>query len=1737
MSEASPKGMTASDSGQSGRSAAQSPQGMSPYATGGGGVTFERKVAVQYLAKMLVGDGATELGDGRRIVSVAFQQASAHPADDLVLSAARSDESQPSLVLAIAVRRSLNVVMSDESTRKLFRGFVRILLKPPRSGPEHRLALVVAGPQQHAEQLAKLADLAAAQMDAPGFFQLVHSPMRFEAGIRGRLDQIEGLLVRSLEDLDVADVDAEYRQKLVWQLLARLEVCMPRLESPDETDWSTVANTLIPVARGSDLVGALRLRERLAALANEYSPKSARVDLTMLRRDAHALIDVTRHQNERGWRILNGLHRGALASVRSKVTSIDGVRQVQLDRSEAVAELLKATTDAVALVVSGQSGVGKSALALLGLSDVGRAEPDRLQVQCINLRHIPKLPVEFEATLGSSLPSLLGELSAPGRLLVVDGADAAVEGWKVAFRHLVDAASDASVQVVAVTSVDSVEVVRDILAERYRSRIAEYSVAPLTDAEIAEVVKTFTELSSLNANPQARTLLRRLVVIDLLVRGRVSGTPLTDADAMMEVWSGLVRRPTAPDRGAPDSRELALLSLADLDLTGGQRPPVVSQIDPAALVGLRRDGLLQTSPHDPFMIGPEFAHDEVRRYAVARLLLADRSPGSKLLEAGAPRWSLSAARLACQALLTEPDKPTAPLQGRFATLQGSFDELVRADHGARWGDVPSEALVTLADPSAVLRDAWPALRANKDEGLRRIVRVIDQRHRDDSGVLDIIVVEPIITRLLGDSTPWRHGNYAKDLLRSWLRAHVIANTPAGNPLRVRLRDRLCEACAVADRRFIEEQAALAAKRAARTPEEVERERRFEEKYAWLSEVGRRRGRTRVEMPHEITDEIVVELLGLLGPDLGKEGEAILRRIANHAPSWLAPAVDDFFASRAVAAFGRGLLAELTEAYYVDDEADGSDSLCDGVRGHQRRSFSDPLAAWHLGPFMSLLQVDFRRGVKVLNRLLNHAAVIRTVGLARAIQGDQPAEDESVRAYETELEVAELEVTGERKLYVGDQHVWLWYRGTGVGPYPCLSALRALERACDQLVDSGVSLSGLVRVLLDGCENLAMVGLVVGLLVRHLEDADQLLDPYLAEPLVWHHEFARVANENSGFAADSEGLVAPERRNWSLNEVAMFLVLRADDERVAALRGVGTTLVANARRQIRAIPEEETEDAEDNGNSIEQLLMPVRAWASRLDRDRYRARQTPDGVSIEATPPDDVVQALAEANADMARTQQAMRLGLRYHVEPAKGNKSAIPLDKLTADLRSARELLEKPPSLSVYDPLDAAALVAAAALEAHFVNACDLPTDALSFAARTVVQIGEGAVEPRPYEYEGTLFDQGADRSAARALPLLLRPGAGAVRAVIGKGRQQTTTDRVLAAGLNLAQAVANEVRLYLARGLDRVWEMPCANDGRCHHEMGLSLATGTLRDCVLGPWNRDTGQRTVVGLEEPLTESLADADDDSILTFRLDAAIRALAPAVTADVCVSPQAHALLSVLLTAQRRSLLRQEQYHADDRGSHSLVSARALLTLAENGDHGGIYQHIDAYANNPALLGTVLRTLSAAAEETPSRATTARRVWPNVVRHVLKLNESRPTLFPGGHFSDLALASLMPNAAPAWHYLYREVQSDPIKWWNPRSLRSEVEDWVVFAAGIATCVDQLIEFLGVLPPDEQVRTGLPWLQALILRNPDRIAAGSFMIATWLIENRAAAADASLLPRWQEIVDALVVAGDSRLATYSD
>ena len=444
-------------------------------------------------------------------------------------------------------------------------------------------------------------------------------------------------------------------------------------------------------------------------------------------------------------------------------------------------------------------------------------------------------------------------------------------------------------------------------------------------------------------------------------------------------------------------------------------------------------------------------------------------------------------------------------------------------------------------------------------------------------------------------------------------------------------------------------------------------------------------------------------------------------------------------------------------------------------------------------------------------------------------------------------------------------------------------------------------------------------------------------------------------------------------------------------------------------------------------------------------------------------------------------------------------------------------------------------MVAAAALDTFLQDAADLSDDALSFAAETTLRIGESETTATPHEFLDMSFEQGADRSAARALPLLLLPAAARLRAVVDNADGRTTFQRAVRASINLAHSVENEVRLHLARSLDHLWTARCSEGGDCHHEVAWRIACETLHDCVAGGWDR-TGRRSVLTLKEPLAQSLASMGGHSIIASRLDAAIRALAPAAMARICISTRARDLLMVLLAAQRRALLADDRDSLDYRGIHALVSARALLTVAEHGDDAVIYEHIDAYADHAALLGSSLRALAAAAEEAPSRAATARRIWPNLVRHVLALHESGHTPFAGGLAGEMALAALMPNVQGKESHLYRETHEDPTEWWDPFAMQSEVESWLMVVAGRALCLDQFVRFLRVLSPTDQVLTGLPWVSALVLADPSH-AASSFELPAWLIEMRLASVDAGLSATWQEIIDALVVAGVRSLAPFSE
>ena len=1324
----------------------------SPYSSGGGGVTLERRIGALYLAALLTGETAPELGDSRAVVGVRFQQSPRVPIDDLVVDAARADETGPSLQLAIGIRRRPNVVPSDEETEKLIVEFVRALLRTPSDGREHRLALAVAGRQAHAEQLAQLASLARNQMDATAFFDLVEEAGRFPRELRDRLGYLKTMVADALNTLKVENADDALARDTTCQLLSRLYVLMPDVEEPDVSDWSAAQNRLVAVARGRDLVGAGHLLERLETLAGQYGPSAATVDRTLLRREVHSLLDIGRPRTGHAWELLNHLQRAA--GVSDSVGAGDDAG-LHLDRNAEGIAIIAATDDAPAMIVSGESGVGKSALIMDAAAASVGGDVGETEIVLLNLRQLPQQSFELLSQLGSSVEVLLAELSAPRRLLIVDAADAATEGWSEVLAYLVEAARASDVRVIAVTSNEGRQVVHDVVVSRLGgAEPAGHVVEALNGAQLDEIAGRFPSLARLLGNPRSRELMRRLVVVDLLVRSEFSGTPLSDIDAMNQVWAGLVRRHGRQDRGLPDAREQTLLRLATRDLTDGSSADLARELDATALDGLRRDGLLRGSEGSPWQALPDFAHEEIRRYAVARVLLADGDPAAALVNVGAPRWALSAGRLACQAILSLPDREDDPIRGRMGRVQAAFDYVAAAGHGARWADLPSEALLTLGDPGPLLADAWPELRAGDEAGLRRLFRIVEQRHRD-GGVLDPVVAEPIVALLLDDATPWRDSDEAANLLRGWLRALIVRDSPAGHPLRVLLRERLLTVAERAEAALRARKEEEAAARAAMTDTDCEAEEALAQRrptgIPMLGLGGRRRRRRRPELPREIRDDTLLELLAILGPDLGEQGEQLLRRVAEDAPHDLAPAVEEPLTGRAVASYGRGLLADLVEAYYLDGTEDGSGFHEDGIRRHTFTGLGFPLAAWFLGPFGPMFQTDFRRGVAVVNRLLNHAARARVRTLSSIGNRWNRLTDEELDAASIELRV-----TGSPVKYAGDQQVWWWYRGTGVGPYPCMSALQALERFCDQLFSMGLPADRIVQILMEGCENLAMPALVVGLLVRHIENAGTLLDPFLEEPWAWHLEFSRVVHESSGLAASSEELAAPERRTWSLREAATWLTLNADAERVDALRAVGEQLVARARETEAADDSgDETQPAGDEQDGSASFITMVEGWASALDRSRYRAYAEGDQVYVQSTPPADVEEAMREGNEDLQRGNEALRIQWTYFAGGARGRAKTPPPvgDELAKDLAIAAELVEKPPVVSGVTVAQMAAAIAAHAVVAVVLHGETLPDDANRFAVNALLEIAEQSEPANQYDYYGAFFEQGADRAVARRSP------------------------------------------------------------------------------------------------------------------------------------------------------------------------------------------------------------------------------------------------------------------------------------------------------------------------------------------------------------------------------------------------
>lgn len=1662
--------------------------GSSPYATGGGGVAFADSVAAVYLASMLTGSRRPEASE-LSVRQVAFQTGPEHPVDDLLITCG-DDASE--VTLAIACRATPKFVQSDNETVKLIGSLLAEVEKFDTD--THVVAVAAAGRSKQWDDLATLSDIARAHADAETFKASIDVEGRWTNAVRTRFSHLQDM-VKKASGSEVANAEV---LELSWRLLSRFRMLTFAVQTPDERDRTAVA-TLLNAVVDADADG-VALRDKLEVEAARYNRTSAVIDLIVLRRDLHRLLNVDETRSRAAWKVLQEHRQIAIGGVRTSIGDDAAGYALKIpfsDRRKQLTEALLAAGDGgrSALLVHGDSGTGKSALTLSTAAELEAAKRGEFEAVVLNFKSLPHSTLDLRTALGMSVQDLLAELSAPHRVLIIDAADGAMERSAALLSDLVLAAKAADVGIVAVSSEVASEFVSEQLMKGFGRSIVPFKIAPLSDDDVAFVAERVPQLRPVLRDLPKNSLLRRPVVLDLLARTgvKVDGN-LSEWDCLNLVWTNVGRGENRPGAGSAQAREQTLLAVAAsmMELPPELRP--AAGIDAEAVDSLRRDHLI--APANPYQEQPEFAHDEVRRYATAILLVRAQDLTQVLMNSAVPRLALSAATLACKGLFE--DSKVKP-ERRFVDLLSKF-KVFAAEHGARWADVPVEAVLETPDAYECLKVAL----AEKDSGLELadVVRIVVQRHKFD-GLIDPIVASAVVRILLDHGMPWDVSKGSFELLADWLQALVLADAPEGNAVRIALGSRLLEHWRAYPLREPSKDSQLTAERKSTVFPTPRR---------------RRRG----ILDYHVTKEEFVETLALLGPDLNDETEACLRELANDAPAYLAPAADSPISARAIAQHDPELLATLMEAYYIDDNPDGYRD--EGVRPHQGRwtSIGGPFSNYYFGGFWQLCNyAQFKTQVRVLNNILNSGAHARVKTLERLDRSDRFAQptDESGENVENEEAGTEergfvLNLDGTSRLYIGDSHVWSWYRGTTVGPYSAMSALQAMERVIETWLEEGIPARRVVEIVLAGCENLAMPGMLYGVLVRHLDKAGDALDPFLAEPVVWELEFARSTHEYSGLAAPTEGLKNLDRRRWTPYEVAVSLLAGGGEERAETIKKLGDKLIANGDRL-----------------GIGQDL--TKKWAASLDATKYKLTPVPEGVLIEVEPPPELRAELEVHAAHQETVNTALRLENRYWGS-AKHDAEYVPptSEEIAADLASGRVLLEAKEDMLPTWPVNAVAHIIRAAVERAAAGDPRALGDEAAFATDFVLSLASWFGDANDQRNEGQYFDLGADRAVALALPAFLTPELGDA---LGEG--DSTVGDVVAGGFALASHASLETRLYLARGCDVVWSAPCNGDP-CIHQTALDWLLETARGAEIGPWDENGHSRQPVFIEGDVAARLKDVPGDSVYIEELDAAMRGLGVAAVTPHCIATEASAILETFLDIQGRGMVahREQGWTADARGTHSLVAARALLQgYAKSGDSLPVLAHLDILRAEAGIMSRFLHGLAAAGAENEELAAAARRLWPAVLLHGLTY-QGAESPYKDHYWGDRAMAALLPDPLPWTLGLYNEVVGTPIDWVCAEGLTDLVEDWLPLGRGEVEGVDALIGFLRRLPLGVQATRGVEWVADLCIQEGCVTVSQSWRLNDWLKETRNEADELGRLGEWQMLIDFLVVAGNQGLAPYS-
>ncbi len=1548
--------------------------------------------------------------------------------------------------LSIGVRRHPSLVPSNKSSVKLIAQYLRTYLKFEEefSDDRRRLILAVADHDDHAAQLAELAGIARSPLgDYARFRSEVDRGNRTTGAVRNRLIEFEQVVEKAFTE-ELERHELNV-QDITLRLLRSLYVIQTRLEPPGTSDVTESIGRLQDMTRADTPAAAAAVFDRLCVLAGDYSAAGVQVNEARLRRDLRGLAEINRSRAYPGaWKLIDSL----TAELRLRTRNVlrgESSQQLQIDRDGEKKRL----EDAVRAASSGHvlvvTGDPDVGKSALALDVVDRLSSDEIAILALSLQDLGGDVGEFESRLGAPIDAAIGGMPvASGRLLVIDGAEVVLRGRGEILKRLVKAAIGHEVGVVIVVRADALRRVTSLIGE-----VESSSSTPVTTHLISGLM------------PPEITQIGQHFPHLAVAASRPRNAWLFSRPGLVELLLPASAAESLPDRVLSESDVFAAVWSGRVR----NREEVAADAYPA-----ERDRALTDRARKLFGLLPSSSSSNAAAEASLRSdglllpwstdlawskdddfasdLVRDFSIANLMLLDGFSILQKGddrrwALRAALLACQVRLTKVTAPDRNQARLELHSAFDATAGDFGERWSEIPLEAMLTSGVARELISEAWDALET--EQRLSHLLRIATQRYAIGSGA-HFDTLTPLVSVLLDRIDPSDLHPDSGDALSVNRLAHQVV---------------LLWLFAQLDAR------------ATSNPERVR-----------LREL-------LLADPHLASSEDGLEMLALLGSDLDEPAIAVLALVATSEPEIIEHVVERRWSVESLLRHAPTTLEYLVRAYYVTTPKSHWSHMEDyGIRGHESASpFYTPMAGWSRGPFWTMLVNDPKRAARIIGVLVDHAteAAITTYG-----------------ALPVEVSVS-LPSLGE-VTYRGSADSWRWYRG-GTGPYPIISALIALERAADQLLDLGESLSDVVSFICGSSRSLAVLGVAFGFLVRHLPAVTFELDTFLADPVVWELELSRLVAEHGGphiQQYETEGIHNPEYRRIRLQEVSNHLFHRAlatrDGAREAALIAAGAEL---ARRGAE-IP------------NLDQAALI--SWVAHLRRDAYSFGETGGQTHIAFNPPADVM-GVVEAGLEAIRSaQEVTRIAMAYAGPVEKVENLATVL----ADAVAIQEHVADPPPHAAFGPNEAAAGVAATLVVGVILHGIEAHDELVDWAIQTIINSASDDSNP----YAGGPY--GAQTAAARASALFLLD--------LPPGYQWPDRESAIWLFRKCCTSPSMLVQEAARSHLNLIIEATCDDgSGRtCRHRVALDAVEDAARGCRIGEFDYQLQARGVDPLQgHPIVEELGVTEGDDLLRHILLAPVLTSAQLALTENCVQVAAGTLRDALLAAYRRSYFAEKpHYHYQNPEFRQPYVARALFETAAKGIEEPLLLHITELAKQPEHLAASLREIAVFLTYNPAHRGTATSAWPKAFVAALESlpdpNDPDTSWAARSAVDGIAALLLTPAPVVADASFGATIVAARAQWIPATVFADGIDRWIERCAGHQDGLNAVASFAKTCTPEWQRTTGLEWAERVVAGRYEQ-AKSATVFGAWLKELPDGPPFlGESLARFRRIVDGLVAQG---------